>query len=91
MSVLRLLSPSPSLDVGTIAERMERLRADANAVAAEHTDALVEALAEAASLAEQVAGGGEAYGVGVREFARRLHTDLAGKALSLQAIRERVH
>ena len=91
MSVLRLLSPPSSLDGDTLAERMERLRADASALAAEHTNALVQAVNDAASLADQVAGGGEAYGVGVRDMARRLHADLAAKALSLQAIRERVH
>ena len=91
MSVHRLLSTSSTIETGTLAERMERLRADANAVAAEHINALMQALNDAAALADQVAGGGEAYGVGVREMARRLHTDLAAKALSLQAIRERVH
>lgn len=91
MSVHPLRAPSPASDAGTLAERMERLRADAHSVASEHTDALVQAIGDAATLAEQVAGGGEAYGVGVREFARRTHAELAAKLLSLRAIRERVH
>lgn len=91
MSVHPLRSSSYGLDTGTLAERMERLRADANSIASEHTDALVQALIDAAALAEQVAGGGEAYGVGVREFARRAHAELSTKVLSLRAIRERTH
>jgi len=91
MSVHPLRAPSSAPDAGTLAERMERLRADAHSVASEHTDALVQALSDAAALAEQVAGGGEAYGVGVREFARRAHAELTTKLLSLQAIRVRTH
>jgi len=91
MSVHPLRVTSNASDAGTLAERMERLRADAHSVASEHTDALEQALSDAASLAEQVAGGGEAYGVGVREFARRAHAELTTKLLSLQAIRVRTH
>ena len=91
MSVHPLRVTSHPLEPGTLAERMEQLRADAHSVASEHTDALVQALSDAAALAEQVAAGGEAYGVGVRDFARRAHADLATKLLTLRAIRERVH
>jgi len=91
MSVHPLRVTSNALDAGTLAERMERLRADAHSVASEHTDVLVQALSDAAILAEQVAGGGEAYGVGVRDFARRAHADLTTKLMTLRAIRERAH
>lgn len=91
MSVHRLSSLAQPPVAGTIAERMERLRADANAVANEHTDALVQALQDSAALADQIAAGGDAYSIGVKEFARRAHMELASKVLSLQAIRERAH
>jgi hypothetical protein len=91
MSVHRFGSSAQTLEHGSLAERMERLRSDASAVAVEHTNAFVQALVDAAALAEQVAGGGEAYDVGVREIARRAHADLTTKVLSLRAIRERIH
>jgi len=91
MSVHRLGSSALASATGTLAQRMERLRLDASSVANEHTDALMQALADAASLAEQVAAGGEAYDVGVREIARRTHGELAAKILNLRAIRARVH
>lgn len=91
MSVYRLQSSSQTPAAGSLAERMERLRSDASAVAIEHTNAFVQALVDAAALADQVAAGGEAYDVGVREIARRAHADLTSKVLSLRAIRERIH
>jgi hypothetical protein len=46
-------------------------------------------MAEATLLAEQVAGGGEAYPIGVREIARRAHQEMATLLLSLRAVRDR--
>ena len=90
MSVHQIRTPSTAAG-DSLADRMARLREDAHSIAAEHTDALLQALNDAAALDEQVAAGGEAYDVGVREIARRTHADLASKILSLRAIRERVH
>jgi hypothetical protein len=78
-------------DADSLAKRMERLRNDASAVASEHINAFLTALAQASALAEQVANGGEAYHIGVREIARRVNKDLAPTVLSLQAIRQRSH
>jgi predicted regulator of Ras-like GTPase activity (Roadblock/LC7/MglB family) len=91
MSVHSIRAASQASSSGTLVERMARLRADANIVAAEHTDAFLQALADAAALAEQIAGGGEAYSVGVREVARRTHGELTAKVLSLRAIQQRIH
>jgi hypothetical protein len=68
---------------------MEELRNRASEVAAEHTGAFVAALAQASLLADQVANGGEAYHVGVREIARRMHSELEPTLLSLRAIHAR--
>jgi len=68
---------------------MERLRLDAEAVATEHIDALIVSLNEAMTMADQVANGGEAYNIGVREIARRMHKEIAPSVLSLRAVRER--
>jgi hypothetical protein len=83
------LSPYTSSNLISFAERMERLRQDAIGVAFEHTAALLRTFEEAASLAEQVADGGEAYRVGVREIARSAYIDLAASGLNLRSIMER--
>jgi hypothetical protein len=58
-------------------------------LAVEHVNALIAALTEATTLADQVANGGEAYKIGVREIARRMHKELGPTVLSLRALRER--
>ena len=80
------ISTSRSPDLISLAERMERVRNDANRVAFEHTGALLRTFEEAAALASEVAGGGEAYHVGVRELARRAHIDLTASVLNLRCI-----
>lgn len=85
-------APAPSgTPSDTLAERMERLRRDAESVAAEHTDVLLQTLVDATTLAEQVAAGGEAYPVGVREIARRSQHDLHAMVMSLRVIQGRAH
>jgi hypothetical protein len=86
MAVHRLRASAQPTSAETLAARMERLRVDAQTVAGEHIDAFVAALAEASDLADQVANGGEAYQIGVREIARRIHKELAPTLLSLQAV-----
>ena len=85
MAVHRL-STSTETASESLAERMERLRNDASAVAQEHIGLLIEALAKADAFAEQVANGGEAYPIGVRESARRALFELEPTLLSLQAV-----
>jgi hypothetical protein len=89
MAVHRLRTPARLPDGVSLAQRMERLRLDAEAVAAEHVDALIVALNEAMMLADQIANGGEAYNIGVREIVRRMHKEVAPSVLSLRAVRER--
>ena len=89
MAVHRLRAPAQPSGSDTLAARMERLRVDAQAVAGEHIDAFVKTLSDAADLADQVANGGEAYQIGVREIARRIHKELAPTLLSLQAVHVR--
>ncbi len=89
MAVHRLRAPAQPAPTTSLAQRMERLRLDAEAVATEHIDALIVALNEAMTLADQVANGGESYNIGVREIARRMHKEIAPSVLSLRAVRER--
>ena len=80
------ISTSRSPDLISLAERMERVRNDANRVAFEHTSALLRTFEDAATLASEVAAGSEAYHVGVRELARRAHIDLTASVLNLRSI-----
>ncbi|HUZ13970.1 MAG TPA: hypothetical protein VMU93_14120 [Caulobacteraceae bacterium] len=73
----------------SIATRMERLRTEATGLALAHTTDFERAIAQTAQLAHDIAGGGEAYGVGVRETARRLASELGAAALTLEALRGR--
>lgn len=73
----------------TTAERIHGLQAQARALAVEETARLETALREAARLAAQIAGGGDAYPVGAREMASRLTSKLAGDADTLKAIAAR--
>lgn len=68
------------------AERVRRLQLEARALAVEEVEMLEKVLLQAAALAEEIAGGGDAYPVGARELASRLATDLPSKAETLKAI-----
>lgn len=69
--------------------RVRRLQAEARALAREDIGALDRLLIKTAAAASEVAEGGEAYPVGVRELAGRLAMDLNGKAETLRLILSR--
>ena len=52
----------------------------------EQVEALERVLLEASRMAKEIADGGDAYPVGAREIASRLHSDLPAKAETLKAI-----
>lgn len=89
MAVHRLRTVAEPAAAETLAARMERLRSDASAVASQHIDAFIATLSQANALADQVATGGEAYSIGVREIARRVNKELSPVVLSLQALQKR--
>lgn len=70
----------------TTAERVRRLQLEARALAVEEVEALERLLLQAAVLAEEIAGGGDAYPVGARELASRIAADLPARAETLKAI-----
>jgi hypothetical protein len=69
-----------------IADKIRRLREEAGAQARLHAQMLERTLAEAETLAADIAEGGEAYQIGVRETARRLAPELHGVRMKLQAL-----
>ena len=70
----------------TTADRVKRLQLEARALAVEQVEALEKLLMQASIMAQEIAGGGDAYPVGARELAGRLAADLPAKAQTLNAI-----
>ena len=70
----------------TTTERVKRLQLEARALAVEQVEALERVLLEASRMAKEIADGGDAYPVGARELANRLHADLPARAETLKAI-----
>ena len=79
------LSRSPE----TTTQRVQRLQREARLLAREQIEAMGRDLDDFARRAAEIAEGGDAYAVGVREMASRLASDLPQKAQSLRAILNR--
>lgn len=80
--------PSPAA-LDPIAQRIRDLRTEARGLAREQVEHLQQNLNETMRLAAEIAEGGDAYPVGVREISRRLAEDAANQAMTLTAIVER--
>lgn len=72
-----------------VAQRIRRLQAEASALADNQVSTLANLLLDAAELAAEIAGGGEAYQPGARDVARQLVDELETRAQTLNAIRAR--
>jgi hypothetical protein len=72
-----------------VSARVKSLQAETRRLAREHVNALTDALQTVEQLAHEIATGGEAYAVGVRDLARRLAEDCATRAQTIQAIQGR--
>ncbi|WP_216839367.1 hypothetical protein [Caulobacter sp. S45] len=70
----------------TPAARANRLMTEARQAASEQITALEEALLTAVHLSAEIAEGGEAYPVGVRDLCRRLAEDVGHRAQTLDAL-----
>ena len=70
----------------SVAERIQRLQAQARNLARDHIKALEDALADVERLSAEIAGGGEAYPVGVREIARRLADQCETSSATIKAL-----
>ena len=75
--------PLPS---GDLSERIRRLQAEAKNLAREHIKALEAAIIEVERLSSEIADGGDAYPVGVREVARRIAEDCEARGNTIQVL-----
>ncbi len=71
-------------------ERALKLYAEARLASFEHLVALETAIGETRALAEAVVDGGDLYGPGVQDLARRLTEELFWRGKSLEAFRNRL-
>jgi hypothetical protein len=72
--------------VETSVQRIRRLQQEAHSLAREHVEDFARDLEAMAVRAAEIAEGGDAYKVGVRELASRIATDLPQTAQSMMAI-----
>jgi len=70
--------------------RIRRLQAEARGMAREHITQLDAALRESMRLAGEIADGGDAYPVGVREMARTMLAESESRLLSLESLLARI-
>ena len=88
---LTVVSQAPLAPVSAdpIGQRIRDLRNEARALAREQVERLHQALIETARLAAEISVGGDAYGVGAREFARHTAEDAGHQAAMLAGIVDR--
>ena len=89
LSVVADNSAEKAKSATDLSERIRRLQAEAKSLAREHIHALERALLEVERLSAEIADGGEAYPVGVRDIARRMAEDCEMKVQTLEAIASR--
>ncbi len=71
------------------AERIRRMQNNAKALAREHVQSLIEHMADLGQTAEEIATGGDAYHVGIREMCSRLRSDLDVQVKAIEALLQR--
>lgn len=85
-------NPAPEADNAAaepLTARIRRLQEEARSMAREHVAQLEAQIAELARLSAEVAEGGDAYPVGVREMARQMVADCESRLLGIQSIMHR--
>jgi hypothetical protein len=75
-----------SSSVETIPDKMKRLRDEAQGYARVHAQDFVRALEALEALAEDIAAGGEAYPVGIRQAAKHIGPTLSGTRLNVTSL-----
>ncbi len=73
----------------TVAQRVQRLQAEARQLAKDHVKSLTSAMVDLEQLAAEIADGGDAYAPGIRDICRRMVEDLESRVQTLDAIAAR--
>ncbi len=72
-----------------LSARIRRLQDEARGMAREHIGLLEASVADTMRLAEEIADGGDAYPVGVREMARQMVAECESRLLNLKTLAHR--
>lgn len=80
---------TPAEAIENLGQRVIRMQAEMQGLAREHSRQFEAALYEASRLAAEIAKGGDAYHVGVRELAERLAPDIEAQAKTIEALMSR--
>lgn len=73
----------------TPTERIRRLQANAKALAREQVLALAATMEQLGEMAGEIAKGGDAYQVGVRELCERMSEEMGPRAATIRSLAER--
>lgn len=73
----------------TVAQRVQRLQAEAHMLAHEEVQAFEDLLKTVVAKAKEIGRGGEAYPAGVRDVAERIGEELDSRAQTLQSLIDR--
>ena len=73
-------------NVESIADKMRRLRDEAAGHARVHAQDFIRAIEVVEALAEEIASGGEAYPVGIRQAAKHIGPSLSGTRLNVTSL-----
>ena len=84
-AALSVVADNQTQAAPSVADRIKRLQAQAKGLAREHVKALEQALHDLERLSAEIADGGEAYPVGVREVARRLTAECETSGNTIKA------
>lgn len=85
-AALSVVADNPAPATSGVADRIKRLQAQAKNLAREHVKTLEQALLDVERLSAEIADGGEAYPVGVREIARRLAAECETSGNTIRAL-----
>lgn len=86
---LRAIQGDRTVRTEHVSARVKRLQEEARSLAREHVNALTETLLQVETLAIEIASGGDAYPVGIRDLCRRMAEDCAVRVQTIAAIQGR--
>jgi hypothetical protein len=89
LRVITAPTPAAAPEGETLAERIQRLQAEARGYAKDHIAGVREQMDFLAAQAGAIATGGDAYPAGVRDLMRRMVEDLESRAQTLDAVTTR--
>ncbi len=86
LSIVAQENLSATIKPETVAQRVQRLQSEARQLARDHVRSLMQAIDDAAGIAQEVSMGGDAYPAGIRDLAARFVDDSASRLGNLESL-----